>query len=711
MTTAFRCLAPALGLALVGGCRPDSPPVPPSPAGALAGPASAAPTAPASVARAAVADAECADCHPEVAEAFGRTGMGRSLAAITPGATRPERFDAPEVVHAPTGLRYRARRDAAGLEWQDERLPGVASVRSVQARWIIGSGNHTRSYLGLVNGRLVQLPLTWYAAAGKWDLSPGYERADQPRFERGVEAPCLFCHNDLTPLLPGAADRYEAPLAASIGCDRCHGEGAAHVAARQAGQVPPAGAADPWIFNPGRATAALQLDLCRACHLQGDAAVLRPGQTWTRHDPRAPLAEHHVVFAVAGPSSEQFSIASHGQRLADSRCAQQSGGWLVCTTCHDPHHPAAQTSRAAGCAKCHGPGACSSPAGRAPQADCVPCHMQSGPTSDIPHVRFTDHLIRRRPQAIAGSAVGRADAHAGTTLESLTGPIPAGEAARLEGLAHTHLWERLGRAAHRRPAIEALRRAAPDAEGLAALGRALAAEGDHPGALEAYARAAALGVREPGFVEDRARSLLAMRQGPAAIEVLRAAAPERHPSVARLLAGTLLGTDAADTAAALTTEALKTAPDDAALWGLHGAARQRLGDAAGAEAAWRRALSLDPLLPSAAVSLAVLLLPAQPQVSAEILSPLVRQPAHVRLNLLLSRAARLANRAEEALAAVKRARAAGLDEPALDVEEALALQDAGRLPAARAVVGRGLKRAPGHPELTDLAHRLNSRPH
>jgi Flp pilus assembly protein TadD len=660
-----------------------------------------------------VADAECADCHPEVAEAFGRTGMGRSLAPIAPGsdpAAGPERFDSPEIVHAPTGLRYRARRDAAGLEWQDERLPGAATVRSVQARWVIGSGNHTRSYLGLVNGRLVQLPLTWYAAAEKWDLSPGYDGPDQPRFERGVEAPCLFCHNDLTPLVPGTADRYEPPLAGGIGCNRCHGDGAAHVAARQAGQVPPAGANDPWIHNPGRASAALQLDLCRTCHLQGDAAVLRPGRTWTQSDPRAPLAEHHVIFAVAGPSSEQFSIASHGQRLAESRCAQASGGRLVCTTCHDPHHPATRTPRAAGCAKCHAPGACTSPAGRAPQADCVPCHMQSGPTSDIPHVRFTDHRIRRRPQPDPGPGAAGGPP-AGTTLQALTGPLPANEAPLLEGLAHTHLWERLGRAAHRRPAIEALRRAAPDAEGLAALGRALAAEGDHAGALEAYGRAATLGIREPGFAEDRARSLLAVRQVPAAVDLLRASAPESHPGVARMLAGALLNTGGADAAATLTADVLKRAPDDAALWGLHGAARQRLGDTAGAEAAWQRALAVDPLQPSAAVSLAMLRLPTAPQSAAALLEPLARLPMHTRLNLLLSRAARLAKRPEDALAAVSRARAAGLDEPTLDLEEALALEAAGRRSAARAAAERGLKRAPGHPELTEVAARLQPGPH
>ena len=32
--------------------------------------------------------------------------------------------------------------------------------RAVEVKYIIGSGNHTRSYLGVVNDQLVELPLT-----------------------------------------------------------------------------------------------------------------------------------------------------------------------------------------------------------------------------------------------------------------------------------------------------------------------------------------------------------------------------------------------------------------------------------------------------------------------------------------------------------------------------------------------------------------------
>jgi hypothetical protein len=478
-------------------------------------------------------------------------------------------------------LRYRTEVDATGRAWQVERVPGSDVERRIAAEWVVGSGNHTVSFLGRAGDRLVQLPLTWYTQRGLWDLSPGYERVEQPRFERGVEGPCLFCHNDLTPLRSGSADAYEPPLAAGIGCNRCHGDGAAHVAARQAGRTPVPGTHDPWIFNPRHAPPALQLDVCRACHLQGDAAALRPGRRWDAHDPAVPLSDHHVVFAVAGPADEaRFSIASHAERLAESRCATESTTPLVCTTCHDPHRPAAEAERAAGCARCHGPSACAVPAGKRAGADCVPCHMRRGPTSDIPHVRFTDHRIARRAPETPAKA---ATPVTGTRLVSLTGPLPPDEAARLTGLAHTHLWERLGHIAHRRPAIEALRGAGGAADVLAALGRGLMATGDAAGAVEAFARAAAApdAASESGLALDHATALNALGRRDDAIAVLRAAGPERRPDVADALALALLSAGRAAEAASAASAGVAVAPGEAVLQARLGTARLRTGDAPG----------------------------------------------------------------------------------------------------------------------------------
>lgn len=719
-------MTPALALALAACAPGGSPPptgAPPPAAPSLGAPATVAsppPAAPPSRApRPSVADAECADCHPEIAESYARTGMGRALSAWPPragaaadGARAAALVPSPEITHRPSGLRYRTETDPHGRVWQVEDGPEAAPPRRVAAGWVVGSGNHTVSFLGLADGRLVQLPLTWYTQRGLWDLSPGYERPGQPRLSRGVEGPCLFCHNDLTPLLPGRTDVYEAPLAEGIGCNRCHGDGAAHVEARQAGRTVAAGAKDPWIFNPRHAPAALQLDVCRVCHMQGDAVALRPGQRWDAHDPRAPLADHHVVFAVAGPAEAQFSIASHAERLAESRCATQSPEPLVCTTCHDPHRPAREAERATGCARCHGPQACAVPAGRRPQADCVRCHMRRGPTSDIPHVRFTDHRIVRRPETEPSPKP--ADAPAGgveTRLVSLTGPLPPGEAPRLEGLAHTHLWERLGRAVHRRPAIAALRAANPSAEVLSALGRALAAEGELAAAVEAFERAAALpdAALEPGLGLDRAEALLALGRPDEALAVLASGPSERSPEGAALLVATLLGTGRTDEAVAAGQAAVRRAPEDATLHARLGTALLKRGDASAASAAFERALALDPLQPAAAVSLAALLGEARAGAAAAALGPLARQPGHERVNVLLARLHRAAGAPALALQAVARLEAIGERGPAVFAEKALAQAASGQNAAAQRTLTAALAAHPGDAGLLAVATQLRPR--
>ncbi|MGK0362415.1 MAG: hypothetical protein ACI9U2_004736, partial [Bradymonadia bacterium] len=448
--------------------------------------------------RAARADnTACADCHPDQAESFAKTGMGRSLAKL-PGPSVIEDFKNATVVHAPTGLIYTAVLDEEGRYWQEERHPSHASVRRVEATHIIGSGNHTRSYLGLRDGDLVQLPLTWYATRKIWDLSPGYDQPDMPRFARRVEAPCLFCHNGLTPLVEGRAATYAGPLAEGIGCDRCHGDGAAHVTARLAGTGAAAGAADPTIFNPKRQSPARQLQVCQQCHLQADASVVHPGHRWDAYDPRLPLDAYLSVFRKSGQDGAEFSIASQGRRLALSQCATVSaaspgGTQLGCTSCHNPHDTATDVTYRQACLGCHQPGAakgtaaaavkaaktalrtgCSAVAGQQPDALCHKCHMRSGGTSDVPHVEFTDHFIRRRPtQARPGPARGLA-------LEDMVaGAAPPD--AWLLGMAHTHLWERMKRPEHLPVALKALGAALQtqpaDVRALKALARALVKQG------------------------------------------------------------------------------------------------------------------------------------------------------------------------------------------------------------------------------------------
>jgi hypothetical protein len=90
--------------------------------------------------------------------------------------------------------------------------------------FVLGSGNHSRTYLHLTGRQtLQQLPLGWYAEkGGYWAMNPGYDRPDYPGSARPITYECMFCHNGY-PAIPeghdetGAKPEFLLPRRARIG--------------------------------------------------------------------------------------------------------------------------------------------------------------------------------------------------------------------------------------------------------------------------------------------------------------------------------------------------------------------------------------------------------------------------------------------------------------------------------------------------------------
>jgi tetratricopeptide (TPR) repeat protein len=501
-----------------------------------------------------VGDAACTPCHGDVVERYSATNHGRSLTAFDP-AQAPERFvGSPEAepaaagvwVDSPTdGLRYRAELRDGGLVHREVLVDPAGAVvhdLEVPADQVIGSGNQTRSYLTIRNGRVSQMPLTWYAQDARWDLSPGYHEAND-RFSRPIILQCLACHGDLPRLEPHTQNVFQE-LPRAISCERCHGPGAEHVERRSAGQVPPlpdpdgvagggtAGedAVDPWTVNPAHLDRARQMSVCLQCHLAG--VITYPGgEDPTTFRPGMELSENRAVFvpSLQLEDPDWVGIDSHPIRLARSACFQASE--MTCLTCHLAHTPGEEVPPSFyrdRCVACHAgepeppPGAgdlCSRPGVTSPQdarsGDCVSCHLSAGGTSDVPHVRFTDHWIQRVPRPPLPPEAGRPAIDSPRPL-SLVEVASLGVLARPDLLVHRstaleaslraealfHFYETM----HRHPGylptvVTAGRRAesqdphGPDftAEGRLALARALleldsvaAAEGVLRGALEVH---------------------------------------------------------------------------------------------------------------------------------------------------------------------------------------------------------------------------------
>ena len=589
-----------LALALLVGCQSEAPkpaaaPGSAAPATVAAAPVTGAPVAAPAVPAAPVdwkawiaAETACADCHPDEVAAWQASPMGRSLAALPPGAPLPPGMPA-EVVHPVTGEHFRARNEAGRLEIS-EAVDGVEFARV--STFVVGSGAHTQSWFWQDGPDLYAQPLTWYSQAKRWDLSPGYAPAGHPGFFREITAECAWCHGAL---LPGGDDPVPAETVnRGIPCARCHGDPRPHIAARQAGK--PGAITVPTQLPPDREAA-----VCEYCHLQGNVRLLAEGRQWTDFVPGMALADVVSIFDRQGPRAG-VGIVSHAARLHESKCRAGDGERLTCTACHQPH-ATTHRDRSAACRDCHAPAEAKHCAGPGTE-DCVACHMSRVGTADIPHVSITDHLIARKPTPLPPQASDPAapllqlgDA---AQPDAQTG-APA--ALRRYGRAYA---EAARTSNHPQDVASGytLMRAGVDR----ALGEALPSEiwfdlaslelmrADWTAARASIEQAWKTGDRSDRVVA--ATASLRMREGDlkGAMEILAQAPPEadRHYPYLNNKAIILAAAGRPDEARAAADAAMKARPLDGEAWITRGNLAQILGDQAGAVEAFATATRRRP---------------------------------------------------------------------------------------------------------------------
>ena len=176
-----------------------------------------------------VGDEACMPCHREMAEAYHKHPMARSLAPIAK-ASPVERYDA--AAHNPfeaMGFRYEVAHLDHRTIHAEKRLNSkgqVACELKAEIQYAVGSGVRGRSYLVEHDGFLFQSPASWYAGIQAWDLAAGYQSRNQ-HFNRPINAECLYCHANRTEPVANSANHFRAPVfqGYAIGCERCHGPG------------------------------------------------------------------------------------------------------------------------------------------------------------------------------------------------------------------------------------------------------------------------------------------------------------------------------------------------------------------------------------------------------------------------------------------------------------------------------------------------------
>jgi predicted CXXCH cytochrome family protein len=544
----------------------------------------------------------CAGCHGEIAQQHRETGMGRSL--FPPGAAnavedwsgKNEFYHSLSDTHYSMTVRdgvYYQRRWQTGIDGKE------ANVEESRIDYVLGSGNHARSYLHrTARGTLIELPLGWYAEkGGYWAMSPGFD-AVHPATRRLVSYECIFCH-DGYPRIPGGHDApgsepvFRGDLPAGIDCQRCHGPGGRHVeTVRSAGSNREAIRAS--IVNPARLSAKLRMDLCMQCHLEPTSTALpsiirRFDRAPFSFTPGEPLATFELVFDHAKGTGydDKFEIVGSGAyRLRQSRCFLESKGAMTCETCHDPHRArrgdAAKQHYSEACRRCHGTAIDGmSAAGRHPASgDCAGCHMPKRRTEDVVHVVMTDHRIQRH--APSGDLLAELVERHPAEAEEYRGEVVPYYPATLHDSGEDALYRALAQVAMKnnlRPGVAALERltsaqAPRDGEWYIQLGDGWLASGEAAKAVAAYERAVRVNPKGVRALQALAKGLRAAGETARSAEVLQ--------------------------------QAIQIAPADAASWYQAGVAASDSGRRDEAIEKMQKAIGLDPDLPGAYTTLAAM---------------------------------------------------------------------------------------------------------
>ncbi len=380
-------------------------------------------------------DTACAQCHQAIAASYAEVGMAQSFAAAERGVANLKLGTA-QYTHPLTGQKYRLDRHDGQL-WFTQTQPASADSRAHQLKlrvdWALGSGHRAQSFVHqTAAGELYQLPVTWYAEKQGLAMSPGYEGRDHAGVERRLRRECMFCHNAYPDVAagsdtPGQPDLYPQQLPEGIGCQRCHGPGAAHVQAVLEGRG--LAAIHAAIINPAKLSWPQRNDVCFQCHLLPAVEMIgarRAGRGDYSFRPGEKLSDylvHAEIVDDAMPQAERFQINHHGYRLLQSSCYLQSQGEMGCVTCHDPHvrrvGAAAIGWYREKCLHCHSDlrpdhgRTANTPEPASDDRDCVRCHMPRRRTQDVVEASVTDHRIARGPfdagQLLAARAPHQSD--------------------------------------------------------------------------------------------------------------------------------------------------------------------------------------------------------------------------------------------------------------------------------------------------------------
>ena len=370
--------------------------------------------------------AACAECHRAETEAWA--GSDHAL-AWTPPVAAHVLGDFSDVTYAAEGRRARFFRDGARFMIETEGADGV--VRPYPVVGVAGIDPLQQYLLSPEPGRTQTFDIAWDVPQGRWypvfagqDASPG-NGFHWTGVYKSWEARCAECHATGYSRNYDDTTRTYAPQMAEIGvgCEACHGPGAAHADWARTGKAPAAGLTGTGLTVDLAASARAETGQCMTCHSRREA--IADGNP-------LPGTDYHDAYTLAlltegvyHPDGQILEEVFEGGSFLQSKMHAKG---VRCSDCHEPHGAGLRAEGNAVCAQCHspagnprfptlplqvfdGPEHTHHPEGSAgPQ--CVACHMTPRTYMGIDTRRDHSFRIPRPDLAATGSPDACTDCHA-----------------------------------------------------------------------------------------------------------------------------------------------------------------------------------------------------------------------------------------------------------------------------------------------------------
>ena len=343
----------------------------------------------------------CASCHQQAFHGWAQSHHAFAMAEANEQTVRGD-FNNASVTQA--GAQGRFYRDKERFIVEAENKDGKPESFVVSSAFGV---EPLQQYLvRFPDGRVQVLPWAWdtrpKADGGqRWFSVYGDEPippSDTRHWTGGQQNwnyMCAECHSTaLRKNYDVKTDRFATSFSEiSVGCESCHGPGAAHLRWTRVGKASdplkgfshkaatrpqPDWTIDPATGNPRHGVARApgdEVETCARCHSR--RAIL--SEDWK---PGQPLEDTHLPSFLSDGLFEADGIMR--DEVFNDHSFKQSLMYVkgvVCSDCHDPHSAKLKAPGAQVCAQCHAPEKFASvrhTGHQGPQApDCVSCHMPS----------------------------------------------------------------------------------------------------------------------------------------------------------------------------------------------------------------------------------------------------------------------------------------------------------------------------------------------